>query len=101
MATVTKLLRPLVDALAEREFLGRRALWGSVADAVTYQVLEAANVNGVAPEDAMAFGRELVAALPGRLEPVWLTVWRADATETMRLKQCAAWPTRSRAKTSA
>lgn len=94
MATFTQLMLPLVEALANRRLLGRRALWGSVADAVAYQALETANVSGSEPEAGMALGRELVAALPGRMEPPrWLTVWRGDAKETMRLKQacCLAY----------
>ena len=94
-ATLTKLMRPLVDALTDRRLLGRRALWGSVADAVVaYQTLEAAKASGLAPEQGMASGRELVAALPGSLEPpLWLTVWRADTEKSIRLKQacCLAY----------
>jgi ferric iron reductase protein FhuF len=93
------LLEPLVDVLALRRLLGRRTLWGCVADAVAYQALAAASAAGLCADDGMALGERLLAAMPGNVQPPqWLTVHRAGVERSLRLKQacCLAYKTPQR-----
>lgn len=93
-ATLVGVLEPLVEGLARRRLLGRRALWGSIADAVAYQALAVTSGGGGCSESGMALGEQLLSRLPGRVEPPeWLTVWRGRREETLRLKQacCLAY----------